>query len=390
MIEINSKDKCCGCYGCVNICPKGCIEMRNDNEGFWYPKVDNNKCIKCNLCVKVCPILNNPIKEDDIKIAYACKNKNEKDRISSSSGGIFILLCKEIISKGGIVFGAAFDEKFNIKHSYAKTIKECKKFKGSKYVQSRIGNSYKLCKEFLEDGRVVMFSGTQCQIKGLNLFLGRKYENLITTEVICHGVPSPKVFKVYKKIIEKKHGLKIKNIEFRNKKLGWKRYSFVAKLENKQIYSKTLKEDIYMKGFLNDLYLRPSCYKCTAKNFVSNSDLSLADYWGVKEKHLNFDDDKGISLILVNSEKGKKMFDTILNNMEAVETDLQHAINNNKCIIRAVKYNPRRKKFFKQFNRNEQELESLIEKYIKPTFKYKVKLTLWTIKNNFINTLTKN
>jgi len=371
VIKIVEKSKCNGCHGCMNVCPKGCISMESDNEGFLYPKIYEEKCINCNLCEKVCPIINNPKTGTVNTIAYACKNNNEQARKTSSSGGVFTLLCEEVIKRGGVVFGAAFDENFDVKHMYAETIQECEKFKGSKYVQSKIENTYKQARSFLNDKRFVLFSGTQCQIKGLNLFLTKDYNNLITSEIICHGVPSPKVFKLYKGNLKNKYNSNIKDIRFKDKVLGWNKSSYVTEFENNEVHSKPLNEDIYMKGFLSDLYLRPSCYECRAKNFSSNSDISLADYWGVERKHPEFDDDKGTSLVVVNTKKGKDIFEKISCNMEVIKTDIEYAIENNPCIVRPVKYNEKRKKFFKLIAKK--ELEYSIIKCITPTFGQKMK-----------------
>ena len=363
MIEINNKEACCGCYGCSNICPKKCISMEVDNEGFWYPKVDKEKCINCNLCINVCQIYKSPIKEEFSPIAYACKNLNEYVRINSSSGGIFNILCEEVINLGGVVFGAAFSKDFEVCHTYAESINECYKFRGSKYVQSKIGNTYREAKIFLESGRIVLFSGTQCQIKGLNLYLNKKYDNLITVDIICHGVPSPKVFKSHIQNLSIYKGSQIKDIKFRDKTCGWREFNFVAEFKNNKRYCKTLDKDIYIKGFLNDLYLRPSCYECTAKNFTNASDISLADYWGVQLKHPELDDDKGVSLVIINNKKGEKIFNLISNQIDSVLTNLDFAITKNKCIIKPVNYNKNREEFFKQFNGN--NLNELVKKYTK-------------------------
>lgn len=382
MIEINNKSKCCGCYGCTNVCPKQCIEMSIDNEGFWYPKVNKDICIDCGLCEKVCPTINETTKEAFNIEAYACKNKNEKIRLSSSSGGIFTSLCEYIIGNNGVVFGAGFNKEFEVEHSEATTIDECEKFKGSKYVQSKIGNTYKDAKRYLDEGRIVLFSGTQCQIKGLNLYLNKKYKNLISVDIICHGVPSPLVFELYKSYLRNKYNSEIEKIGFREKDKGWKKFSYETKFKNGERYVKTLNEDIYMKGFLKNLYLRPSCYQCKSKNFANNSDISLADYWGVQNKHPEIDDDKGVSLILVNSEKGQIIFDNISENIELIRTDLDYAISCNSCIIKPVKYNIKRDKFFEELNYN--NLNQLIEKNVKVSIskkiKHKVKSMLLKIK----------
>lgn len=371
MIEICKKEECCGCYACKNICPKKCISMKSDNEGFYYPQIDKDKCIKCNLCKKVCPTINSLKSESYKHKAYACKNKNQLQRINSSSGGVFSLLCELIINNGGVVFGASFDENFEVKHIYAEKIDEYIKFRGSKYVQSSIGDSYKRAKEFLDNNRIVLFSGTQCQIKGLNLYLGKKYENLISVEIICHGVPSPKVFKAYKNGLIRRYGSNIKEINFRDKVNGWNSFSFTTKFEDEGIYSKIFRDDLYMKGFLSNLYLRPSCYKCKSKNFTSNSDISLADYWGIQYKHPEFVDDYGISLVLINSESGEQIFKSILNNVEILETQLEYAVKHNPCIVKAVEYNLNRQKFFKKLNYK--NIEKSINKYTKISLNSRVK-----------------
>lgn len=371
MIDIVKKEDCCGCNACTNVCPKQCISMETDEEGFWYPEIDKSKCIDCDLCVKVCPIIHTPkIEREEIK-AYACKNKDLEARVDSSSGGVFSLLCKEVIDDGGVVFGASYDCDFDVRHTYAETIEECIQFRGSKYVQSQIGDTYKQAKKFLNEGRVVLFSGTQCQIKGLNLYLMKKYENLISVDIVCHGVPSPKVFKSYKDLLIKKYKGNIKDIRFRDKRKGWKEFSYITEFDNGAVHAETLKEDTYMKGFLKDLYLRPSCYCCTSKNYTNGSDLSLADYWGVQNIHPEFDDDKGVSLVIANTTKGKQALEKISNKIDIIETDLDYAITHNKCIIKSVDYNPKREGFFKEFNGD--NLEYVVEKYSKITMTNKIK-----------------
>ncbi len=372
MIEILDKGKCCGCHGCTNICPKSCISMEIDSEGFWYPKVDKNLCIDCHLCEKVCPILENPSKEEFVPVAYACKNKTSEIRENSSSGGVFSLLCEEVISKGGVVFGASFDENFEVRHTYAETLEECIQFRGSKYVQSKIGETYKQARKFLNSGRLVLFSGTQCQIKGLNLFLRKKFDNLIAVDIICHGVPSPRVFREYRQKLEEMYDSRINNIWFRRKDEGWKRFSFAVEFKNGKEYVKNLSEDTFMKGFLSDLYLRPSCYECTAKNFINNADITLGDYWGIQDIHPHFDDDRGVSLILVNSEIGKLFLDRIEKKMHIIATDIDYAIEQNPAAIRPAHKNLKRDKFFKILDKG-MDVSQAIEKSIKPTFIQRLK-----------------
>ncbi|MBY6839001.1 4Fe-4S dicluster domain-containing protein [Clostridium botulinum] len=371
MIKISDKSKCSGCYSCVNICPKQCILIKNDNEGFWYPEIDKDKCIDCGLCEKVCPIINKIDKDEKQIVSYACKNRDNETRNTSSSGGIFTLLCEYVISKNGVVFGAAFNNEFEVNHMYAETLEQCEKFKGSKYVQSKIGNTYRQAKEFLDYGRIVLFSGTPCQISGLSSFLMKKYNNLIMIDIACHGVPSPIVYKNYIKSLENNNNSNISLFSFRDKSTGWKEYSLKVDFNNKKQVKEIGYNNIYMKGFLNDIYLRPSCYECKFKNPTTSSDITLADYWGVQNIHPKFDDDKGTSLVLVNSKKGQDMFNEISHNMDFIKTDLDYAISNNPCIVRPVKYNPKREKFFSEINNN--NIEEIINKYTKVTFTQKVK-----------------
>lgn len=369
MIEINKKEECHGCHGCFNICPKKCISMEIDDEGFWYPKVDKSVCIECNLCEKVCPIINIPKRENNETVALACKNKDEDVRIESSSGGVFTLLCEMAIKNGGVVFGAQYDEEFNVKHGYSETIEGCSKFRGSKYVQSIIGETYKQAKFFLDSGKQVLFSGTPCQISGLEAYLMKKYENLIMVDIVCHGVPSPLVYKKYLKNIKSLNKGNIKNIQFREKSNGWKDYNFkVTFTEGEFVQKRT--HNIYMEGFLTDLYLRPSCYECKFKKPVTSADITLGDYWGVQNIHKEFDDDKGISLILVHTDQGKGIIEKISDRMETINTDYEYSIKCNPSIVTPVSYNKKRQEFFD--NIEKRNLEKNIHRYTKGNIVNKV------------------
>lgn len=377
MIDIKVKSECCGCYACTNVCPKQCIDMNIDNEGFWYPNVNKDLCIDCSLCEKVCPVIQNANKKDFDTTAYACKNKTESVRLTSSSGGIFTNLCEYVIENKGVVFGAGFNEKFEVEHSKATTISECEKFRGSKYVQSKIGNTFSEAKRCLNEGRMVLFSGTPCQIKGLKLYLRKSYDNLIAVDIVCHGVPSPKVFDIYKSDLIKEYNSDIRSISFRDKSNGWKNYKYTVNFKDGTKKENYHGKNIYSKGFLSDLFLRPSCNECCAKNFTSDSDITLGDYWGVQNKHPEFDDDKGISLILVNSKKGQDIFNKIIDKIEMIESDLDYAVSCNPCIVRPVKYNDKREKFFSELNEN--NLNNLIEKYTRVPIVKKVLLKIRSI-----------
>ena len=290
MIEIIDKKNCCGCWACVQQCPKQCISMIEDDEGFLYPKVDKGICINCHLCEYVCPIINTDAPRKPLE-TYAAINKDEQIRLESSSGGIFSAIAEYIINDGGVVFGAKFNDKWEVIHDYTETIDGLAQFRGSKYVQSQIGDNYKKAKQFLTSGRKVLFSGTPCQIAGLKHFLKKEYENLLTVDFICHGVPSPGVWREYlkeevatcnlKNIVLPRsiHGrdalnVTIEGISFRDKTLGWKKFSFALDLSTsvgrgEKIQFRTrehLHENLFLKGFLANLFLRPSCYNCVEKN----------------------------------------------------------------------------------------------------------------------------
>lgn len=365
MIEIKDKKDCCGCHACVSVCAKHCITMQADEEGFLYPVVDKDACTDCGLCEKVCPVINQSEPRKPLKV-YAAKNKNEEIRRQSSSGGIFTLLAEKTINEGGVVFGARFDEDWNVVHDWTDTIEGIAAFRGSKYVQSTIGNTYREAKDFLKQGRKVLFSGTPCQIAGLKKFLRKDYDNLLTVDVVCHGVPSPLVWRTYldetREQLRAKRGIGknsvplsmdelpvITGISFRDKTNGWKKFGFrlryAASMAAENTVSAPLykeekellepfRDNIYMKGFLANLYLRPSCYACAARSGKSGSDISIADFWGVQNYYPEFDDDKGIGLILVNSYKGKLAYDVV--DAHNIEATYEEGLRGNKCLEHSV------------------------------------------------------
>lgn len=361
---LKEKKDCSGCSACFNICPKNAIEMKEDEKGFKYPVIDQTKCINCGLCRNSCPVLKDLKQNNEIE-AYACYNRNIEERLKSSSGGIFILIARKIIERKGVVFGACLDEEFKVKHSYAETIEELNKFMGSKYVQSTIGGMYKKAKEFLDNGRYVLFTGTPCQIEGLKSYLNKEYYKLYTQDIICHGVPSPLVWEKYKNYRENKDKKKPINISFRNKENGWYKFNMkFSYLTNH--YKKSQSKDLFMKAFLKNTILRDSCYDCHFKKKNRNSDITLADYWGIQNVHKNLFDNKGTSLLIINSDKGKKIFEIIKEELIYEKTELDVAIKYNPSMIKSVNADPNREKFFK--NINNMEFDKLVDKY---TIKFK-------------------
>lgn len=374
MLQITDKSKCCGCNACVQRCPKQCIVMHEDEEGFLYPQVDVTLCVDCGLCEKVCPML----AQNDVKKAlqiFAAKNKNEHQRLRSSSGGIFILLAEQTIKMGGVVFGARFDKNWEVEHCYVETIEELEPLMRSKYVQSRIGNTYKEAEQFLKEGRRVLFVGTSCQISGLHRFLRKDYNNLLSVDFICHGVPSPGIWRKYLQEIKNNalqseaagkntvlpFSLKsmpvITGINFREKGLGgygWKKYGFVVHGksplkgdQNSVLLSVDFGKDIYMKGFLRNLYLRPSCYNCLVKSGKSQSDLTIGDFWGISKLKPEIDDDKGIGAILVYTHKGIEALGFI--SCDKIAMTYNDVIMENPAIYSSVMLTNNRKRFWQFF-----------------------------------------
>lgn len=360
MEEIVIREKCCGCQACMNICPKGAISMIEDKGGFKYPVIDNDKCIDCGLCKKSCPVFNS--KSDSIKKikAYACYNSNLSERLNSSSGGVFILIAKEILKRNGVVFGASFDDNFDVKHMCVETERDLKKFMGSKYVQSDIGCTYRKVRDYLNNGRYVLFTGTPCQIEGLKFFLKKDYDKLYTQDIICHGVPSPKVWRKYLKYQEQINHDKIENVSFRDKSISWSSFQMKIKFKNK-IYNKNNTDDLYMISFLKNMCLRDSCYDCNFKKKYRNSDITLADYWGVNNIHSNFSDDKGTSLVIINSDKGEELFLSIRNSLFYEETLLDDALKYNSAMLKSVNVFKNKNKFFNELD--DVSFDILVKKY---------------------------
>lgn len=362
MKEVLEKKQCTGCMACKNICPKKAIRMETEKDGFEYPKIDKQNCINCGLCKSVCPILNK-LKENNNEIeVYCCKNKNDEIRMKSSSGGIFTLIAEWILSQEGVVFGVKFNENMEAVHDYIETKKDLELFRGSKYLQSQINNNYQKVKMFLLENKKVLFTGTPCQIEGLLSYLGKEYDNLYTQDIICHGVPSPKVWKKYLEYVQTKMGDSIEKVNFRKKDLiGWKDYQVHYKYSksNKYIHHN---EDIYMKMFLNNLILRKSCYNCNFKKVKRNSDITVADFWGIDKINPKFYDKKGISAILVNTPKGKEIFNNIKLNMEFSKQDINDIIKYNSCISKSANYNSAREEFF--YDLDKENFQFLIDNYL--------------------------
>lgn len=384
MIKIVRKEECTGCHGCYNVCPKKCIDMNFDEEGFLYPSVDSDKCVECGLCEKVCPIMHT-VEVENTPVALGCYNKDEKIRMESSSGGIFTLISELVIQSGGVVFGAEFDENYNVRHGYVDNMEDLHKFRGSKYVQSTIGNSYYDAKQFLEQGRQVLFSGTPCQIAGLKRYLQKDYDNLICQDIVCHGVPSTYIWEHYKKFIA--NGRRISGVKFRDKSTGWKTYSLQIAFDDGSSYKDIGNENSYIKGFVKDFYLRPSCYECKYKTFHRESDITLADFWGIEANEPELDDNKGTSLIFINSDKGKISLEDIKKDIVFKIVDVEKAVDYNPSMYKASLYNKKRLIFYRKYKKIKFDL--LINNLMKESIKKKIIIYTSNKKSMFKRVLEK-
>lgn len=371
MIEIKKKSDCCGCTACANICPKNCIEMREDEEGFLYPHVDKEKCINCGLCEKVCPVKN--AKENKkVKHTYIFQHKDDKIRRQSTSGGAFTAIAEYVIDKGGIVYGAIFDENYNVIHKGIDKKDELYKFRNSKYVQSNPKSTFKEVKENLEKNRYVCYSGTSCEIEGLKNYLAKDYDNLILVDVVCRAVPSPLVWRKYLNL-RKKQYKDIKYIMFRDKYYGYK-YSNLSiynkNNDKKKEYHSGVESDPYLRAFFSNICDRPSCYECKFKKDNRESDITIWDCFDVEKFNKSFDDDKGTSRVMTNSKKGEQIIKEISKNNNCEEVDFEKATKGFLAMYQPVKTNEKREKFFDDINNLDEEY--VFRKYFPDTYKVKI------------------
>ncbi len=346
------KERCTGCGACVSICGKSAIAMRPDAEGFLYPVVNGALCVGCDLCEKRCPANQTPVQNQPE--AFSAKNTSGDERIASSSGGVFTAIARETLNRGGVVFGAVFDPEFHVEHVGAITGQEIKAMRGSKYVQSDAADSLGHAADLVRKEVPVLFSGTPCQVAGLYALLGgRRPENLTTVDFVCHGVPSPAVFRSYLEELKKTYGAPIESYSFRDKRKGWRDFSAAARFRNQAVYAGTQREDPFLVGFLANLYLRPSCHGCTnLRHGNHSSDLTLADLWGAEKVLSGEDDDSGLSLVFANTEKGMGL----LSSLSEIETDaipdLKPLFPSNPSIFAPAAAHENRNRFFHCFEKH--------------------------------------
>ena len=358
MENIIDKKLCTGCTACLSICPKKAISFKEDSDGFKYPVIDKDKCIDCGLCKKKCPVLNTK-DNDSINDCYVGFNKDDNEKLKSSSGAIFSLLADYILDNNGIVIGAAFDKENKLKHVAVESKKDLDKLKGSKYLQSDLNNIFTYIKENVKD-RKILFVGTPCQVAGVKAIVNNK--NLLCVDVVCHGVPSPKLFKKYINELECKNNDKIINYNFRDKSTGWDTYSNTASFKNNNI-TELSKDNKYMKLFLSDVALRESCYNCNFKVGNKYSDITLGDFWGVQNYYPEMYNKKGVSAIIINTELGKEVFNSIKNIIEYKSCKLDEIIAGNPSLKVSGKKPKNREQFFLELD--SKSIDYLCSKYKK-------------------------
>jgi coenzyme F420-reducing hydrogenase beta subunit len=338
--------------------------MKPDSEGFLYPEVCTETCVSCGLCRLACLVITPERlpKNFPNPQVFAAWNLDPEIRRQSSSGGVFTALAEESLARGGVVFGAGFDQQWTLRHTVAKNQEELARFRGSKYLQSNTGNVFSQIEDSLQQNHWVLFCGTPCQVAGLNAYLGKPYDALLTCDVVCHGVPSSKVFRKYVKSMIGNDSLN--SFSFRDKRSGWKRYKISMTFSNGREYSLAASEDFFIKGFLRDIYLRPSCHACPSIGIPRQGDITLGDFWGIGNTRPDLDDDQGTSLILLNSRKGKAFFDQCKSKIFTEEVDLKTAIQGNPSLERSAQPHPDREKFFQDLDK--MDFPALIQKYLPP------------------------
>ena len=383
MITVKDKRNCCGCGACANACPVRCVTMREDGKGFLYPSTDSAKCVHCGLCEKVCFSLGKAaVPTGQVIRAFGCYTRDEETRRNSSSGGIFCELARRTIARGGCVFGVAMaaDCKSAV-FSRAETESELQKLMTSKYLQAVTGDVFQEVESVLKTGREVLFSGTPCHINALQFYLRRsspppraamlpdgvsEYDNLLCVDVICHGTPSPKVWRAYVEEFERARNAALVSVSFRCKEESWRKFGM--SLQDRGTHGSDDKlfipadRDPYMKLFLSNYTLRLSCYACASKTFRL-SDITLGDFWGVEKVLPKLDDAKGTTLALIRTEKGQRIFDSIRSSLQCSQTSYQDAIRDNYPEYKSVPCPLRRGEFFQ--NADILPLAELCKKYIR-------------------------
>lgn len=345
MIEITPKENCCGCTACFNVCPQKCISMVENSEGFYYPKIDTSKCIQCKKCQKVCP--ENAPSTTTKTMPYWAMSQNPEQQKSSSSGGMFSVIAEHFLANNGVVCGAEYDENQNVNHIIIEDKSQLDALKKSKYIQSNLNQCFSKIQDYLTSDRPVFFTGTPCQTAGLKSYLNKDYDKLFCADIVCHGVPSKKVFDKY--INDTFENKKLSSVNFRDKSTGWKDYRLKFNFTNGESAFMKREECLYFMGFVNNLFLRSSCYNCKFKIDNSKSDITLGDYWGVDKLNSKIDNDCGTSLVLAHTKKGEEILNILKDKISSDKINNTDYLKYNPSILKSADYNNKRKEFFDNF-----------------------------------------
>lgn len=364
----NLSQICSSCAACANVCARQAITMELNDEGFYRPVVNFEKCVQCGACEKACPWANgvlNPNGASKTPKTVAAYSLDESIRMNSSSGGIFSVLAEKVLDDGGVVAGVAQLDKTHFGHVVVDNKADLAKLRGSKYVQADAGMVYREIRSLLREGRKVLFSGTPCQVAALYSVLGQKiFENLFTVDIVCHGTPSVRVFQKYVEELERQEQSEVVENVFRDKTDGWKRYSLLHKLANGSQKLVPHGESKYMRLFLSRICQNSSCADCRYRKLPRIADITLGDYWGITSVHPEMDDDKGTSVVLLNTAHGETLFNSISDKLKTCDSFLDKAIAGNPCIVRSSIQHPKRAEFFAELD--SKSLDELLKKYCPP------------------------
>lgn len=357
---------CSSCGACANVCGRNAISMQLDVEGFYRPVIDLEKCVECGACERICPwnkeVLN-PNKSSKNPQTLAAFAKDESIRLQSSSGGIFSILAERILENGGVVIGVAQITPTHFGHIVVENKEDLEKLRGSKYVQADANFIYKEVRSLLKSGRKILFSGTPCQVAALYAVLGNAATsvNLFTVDIVCHGTPSVKVFEKYIKELEKEESAIVATSRFRDKRKVWNGYMLQHCFKSGKSVSEHYNQSKYMRLFLSRICQNLSCDDCHYRKLPRVADITLGDYWGVSKYHPEMDDDKGTSVVLLNTEHGKALFESVAGKVAQCDSKVEYAIAGNPCIVRSSKQHPKRFDFFADLDKY--TLNDLIKKY---------------------------
>jgi coenzyme F420-reducing hydrogenase beta subunit len=377
-VIICEKENCYGCSACYAACPRIAITMQPDAEGFLYPQIDEQLCSSCQRCLTVCKNVHAKAAENPFpQTVYACYAMDATVRRNSSSGGAFYCAAKHLIENGGCVFAVVVNEKNVVEHRKIADRQDLKSTQGSKYVQSKLDDTFLLVAQALQANQQVLFSGTPCQVAGLNSFLGKPYQNLITCDVVCHGVPSPRIWSDYLAWLEKRYQDTCRSVHFRSKRIGWHCFSMVVEFTKSKPYNGNVYRDPFHRGFLRNLYLRPSCHNCVFTNTNRPADITLADYWGFNEKNgLIKYDDKGISMFICNTSAGQALLDAIREQMVLEPRDMVDALKATPCLKQPFPLPAARASFWHDYQEN--DFDTIVHRYLYPDKDAFTKRLKWT------------